>query len=273
LGAVGLVLLIACVNVASLQLMRAESRRREMAVRLALGAGRTQLVRQLLCESVVLALAGGLAGVLIAYWGIDLLVAVGDARIPRLSEINVDRYVLLFTFGLASATGLISGLIPALEASRTDLDPVLRESGLRSAGSQRSSRLRSFFLVTEIAIALLLAISAGLFLESLSQVGRVDPGFRRDNVVTFKLALPWTRVEESAAYYHRVLQRISELPGVQAVGSINFLPFDTSSTPMSFNIEGRPQASEQSSLAEFRVVSGGYFAALGVPLVSGRTFG
>jgi putative ABC transport system permease protein len=272
LGAVCLVLLIACVNVASLQLMRAEARRREMAVRLALGAGRRQLVRQLLLESVVLALVGGLAGILIAYWGIDLLVAASDARIPRLGEIRVDGFVLFFTLCLATATGLLSGLAPALEASRTDLDTTLRESGLRAAGSQRSNRLRSFFLVGEIGLALLLALSAGLLIESLLRVERVDPGFRRENVLTMKLALPWTQVEKSSAFYDRVLQRVSELPGVQSVGSINFLPFDTSSNPMSFTVEGRPEAAAQSSLAEFRVVSGGYFRALGIPLHAGRTF-
>ena len=272
LGAVGLVLLIACVNVASLQLMRAEARRREMAVRLALGAGRSQLVRQLLFESVVLALVGGLAGVLIAYWGIDLLVAASDARIPRLGEIRVDGFVLFCTLCLTTAIGLLSGLAPALEASRTDLDTTLRESGLRAAGSQRSNRLRSLFLVGEIGLALLLAISAGLLIESLLRVERVDPGFRRENILTMKLAMPWTQVEKSSAFYDRILQRVSELPGVQAVGSINFLPFDTSSTPMSFTIEGRPQAAEQSSLAEFRVVSGDYFRTLGIPLQAGRTF-
>jgi putative ABC transport system permease protein len=272
LGAVALVLLIACVNVASLQLMRAEARRREMAIRLALGAGRRQLVRQLLLESVVLALVGGFAGVLVAYWGIDLFVAASDARIPRLGEIRVDGFVLFFMLCLATATGLFSGLAPALEASRTDLDTALRESGLRTAGSQRSNRLRSFFLVGEIGLAVLLAISAGLLIESLLRVERVDPGFRRENVLTMKLALPWTQVEKSGAFYDRVLQRVSELPGVEAVGSINFLPFDTSSTPMSFAIEGRPQAAEQSSLSEFRVVSGDYFRTLGIPLQVGRTF-
>ena len=138
LGAVGLVLLIACVNIASLQLMRAEARRREMAVRLALGAGRSQLVRQLLFESVVLALVGGFAGVLIAYWGIDLLVAASDARIPHLGEIRVDGFILFCTLCLTTAIGLLSGLAPALEASRTNLDATLRESGLRAAGSQRA---------------------------------------------------------------------------------------------------------------------------------------
>ena len=163
--------------------MRAEARRREMAVRLALGAGRSQLVRQLLFESVVLALVGGFAGVLIAYWGIDLLVAASDARIPRLGEIRVDGFILFCTLCLTTAIGLLSGLAPALEASRTNLDATLRESGLRAAGSQRSNRLRSLFLVGEIGLALLLAISAGLLIESLLRVERVDPGFRRDNAL------------------------------------------------------------------------------------------
>jgi putative ABC transport system permease protein len=272
LSAVGLVLLIACVNVASLQLMRAESRRRELALRLALGAGRNRLVRQLLVESLVLSLVGGLAGVLLAFWGIDLLVAASDARIPRLHEIKVDSVVLLFTLGLVTATGLISGFAPALEASRTDLEATLRENSGRAAGTKRSYRLRGLFLVGEIALALLLAISAGLLIESLFRVERVDPGFRRENVLTAKLALPWSQVEKSSAFYDRVLQRVGELPGVQAAGSINFLPFDSSSTPMSFTVEGRPQAAEQASLAEFRIVSGGYFRALGIPLQSGRSF-
>ncbi len=270
-GAVGVVLLIACVNIASLQLMRAESRRREMAVRLALGAERSRLVRQLLVESFVLALIGGGLGALFAFWGVDLLAA-SETRIPRIGEIRIDGIVLLFTLAVATLTGLIAGFAPALEASRTDLDATLRESGLRAAGSQRGNRLRSFFLVGEIALALLLAISAGLLIESLLKVERVDPGFRRENVLTMKLALPWAEVEKSSAFYDRVLERVSELPGVTAAGSINFLPFDASSTPMSFTIEGRPQAAEQSSLSEFRVVSGGYFRALGIPLQSGRTF-
>ena len=272
LGAVALVLLIACVNVASLQLMRAEARRREMAVRLALGAGRSQIVRQLLLESVLLALVGGVAGILIAYWGIDLLVAASDARIPRLGEIQVDGFVLFSTLCLTTVIGLVSGLAPALEASRTDLEATLRESGLRAAGSQRSNRLRSVFLVGEIGLALLLAISAGLLIESLLRVERIDPGFRRENVLTMKLAMPWTQVGKSTAFYDRVLRRLSELPGVQSAGSINFLPLDASSTPMSFTVEGRPQAAEQSSLAEFRIVSEGYFGALGIPLLAGRTF-
>jgi putative ABC transport system permease protein len=272
-GAVGLVLLIACVNIASLQLIRAESRRREMAVRLALGAERSRLVRQLLVESLVLAAIGGAVGTLLAFWGVDLLVSVSDARIPRLGEIKVDGVVLLFTLGLATLTGVIAGFAPAVEASRVDLDASLRESGLRAAGSQRGNRLRGLFLVGEIALALLLAISAGLLIESLLKVERVDPGFRRENVLTLKLALPWAQVEKSSAFYDRVLERVSGLPSVEAAGSINFLPFDASSTPMSFIIEGRPQAAEQSSLAEFRIVSGGYFRVLGIPLRSGRTFG
>ena len=149
----------------------------------------------------------------------------------------------------------------------------MRESGLRAAGSRRGNRLRSFFLVGEIALALLLAISAGLLIESLLRVERVDPGFRRENVLTMKLALPWTQVEKSGAFYDRVLQRIGALPGVESAGSINFLPFDSLSTQMSFMIDGRPQAAEQSSLAEFRIVSGGYFGTLAIPLRAGRTFG
>jgi putative ABC transport system permease protein len=225
----------------------------------------------LLVESFVLALIGGGLGALFAFWGVDLLAA-SETRIPRIGEIRIDGIVLLFTLAVATLTGLIAGFAPALEASRTDLDATLRESGLRAAGSQRGNRLRSFFLVGEIALALLLAISAGLLIESLLKVERVDPGFRRENVLTMKLALPWAEVEKSSAFYDRVLERVSELPGVTAAGSINFLLFDASSTPMSFTIEGRPQAAEQSSLSEFRVVSGGYFRALGIPLQSGRTF-
>jgi putative ABC transport system permease protein len=271
-GAVALVLLIACVNVANLQLTRAESRHQEMAVRAALGANRAQLVRQLLVESLILALAGGILGTLVALWGIDLLAALNSGQIPRVRELRPDASVFGFALVLATLTGIFSGLAPALNSSRINLDPVLRESAHAVSGSVRSHRVRGILLVAQIAFALVLLTSSALLIKSLFRLQRVDPGFTRANILTFRLSLPWERRDESVEFYKRVLQRIGELPGIQSVGASSFLPVSASDAPLAFHIEGESRGADDRLLADFSVVSSGYFPALGIPLKKGRIY-
>lgn len=271
-GAVGVVLLIACVNVANLQLTRAEVRRKEMALRAALGASRGRLIRQFLVESLTLSLIGGAAGALLATWGVDVLIALSAGQIPRGDEIRPDATVFLFTIGLTTAAGLLFGIAPALSASRAGLDSVLREAGQKATAGKRAQRLRSALLVSQVALALVLLISATLLIRSLRNVQRVDPGFSRTNVLTLKLSLPWERSQQAPDFYGRTLQRLEELPGVQSAGAINFLPLNASSTPLGFTIVGGSQAAEARLLSEFRIVTPGYFNTLGIPLQRGRNF-
>ncbi|MBA3441913.1 MAG: ABC transporter permease [Pyrinomonadaceae bacterium] len=271
-GAVGLVLLIACVNVANLLLARADARQKETAIRTALGASRRRLVQQFLVESILLALISGGLGWLLALWGTDLLVAVSAGKIPRVQEIKPDLYVACFTLGVSVLTGMLFGLAPALRATQANLNDTLKEGGTRVSGSLRRNRVRSLLVVSEVAVALVLLIGAGLLIQSLVRLYQVDPGFKAENVLTMKLSLPWSRVQESAAFYQKVLQKIETLPGVQSAGAINFLPLNTSSSLLPFEIEGRPLAPGEKLLTEFRSVSPNYFATLGIPIKGGRHF-
>jgi putative ABC transport system permease protein len=271
-GAVALVLLIACVNVANLQLTRAESRHQEMAVRAALGASRPQLVRQVLTESLILALAGGILGTLVALWGIDLLAALNSGQVPRAHELKPDANVFGFALILATLTGILSGLAPAISASRRNLDPVLRETAHAVGSSVRSQRFRNFLLVAQIALALVLLTSSALLIKSLFQLRRVDPGFARTNILTFRMSLPWDRRDGSVDFYKRVLQRLAELPGIQSVGASSFLPIGTSDAPLAFHIQGESRGTDDRLLADFSVVSPNYFEALGIPLKQGRIY-
>ena len=275
LGAVGFVLLIACANVANLLLARAAGRRKEMALRSALGAGRRRLIRQLLTESVLLTLVGGGLGILLALWGINLLVALQPANIPRLAELRIDRGVLLFASALSLVTGIAFGLAPALQATKLDLNDALKEGGKDTRGGGGRQRVRSILIVSEIALSFVLLIGAGLMIKSFWRLMQVDPGFNPENTLTMVVTLPTTRYAEpgrQVAFFQQAVERVSNLPGVGAAGVTTDIPlFGGNST--GFNVEGRPPyAPGQRPLVEYRSVSPGYFQAMGIPLLRGRTF-
>jgi putative ABC transport system permease protein len=275
LGAVGFVLLIACANVANLLLARAAGRRKEMAVRSALGAGRRRVVRQLLTESVLLALVGGGLGLLLALWGINLLVALQPANIPRLAELRVDRGVLMFASALSLLTGVAFGLAPALRATKLDLNDALKEGGKGADAGGGRQRLRSILIVSEIALSLVLLIGAGLMIKSFWRLNQVEPGFNAENTLTMVVSLPTTRYAEpgrQVAFFRQAVERVGNLPGVDAAGVTTNIPlFGGNST--GFNVEGDPPyAPGQRPLVEYRSVSPGYFRAMGIPLLRGRTF-
>jgi putative ABC transport system permease protein len=274
LGAVGVVLLIASVNLASLALARAASRHREMAVRAALGATRGRLVRQLGAESLLLALAGGAAGALLAGFGVDLLVALSPAGLPRLAEVHVDRRVLVFTLAIALTSGLVFGLGPALWGSRPDLQEMLRS---RRGDGQASARRRgrSLLVVAEIALSLVLLAGAGLLVKSFLRLQQVDPGFRADHLLALRLSLPKDRYHgraATAAFCDTLRPRLAAIPGVQAAGVVSALPLSGAVAAVPFTIDGRAAPPDEHLQAHYRLADAGSFHALGVPLVAGRMF-
>ena len=248
LGAVGFVLLIACTNVANLLLARSTARRREMAIRAALGASRWRIARQLLIESVLLALAGGAAGLVLALWGVDLLVAAIPAaqlaQMPYLRGLSLNADVLLFALGLSLATGVLFGLTPALAASRADLQEAMKEGG-RTSVSRGSKRLRDLLVVAEVALALVLLVGAGLLMKSLTAMLKVDPGFDTSNLLTMRVALPPARYTDdasSARFYAEVLRRVSTVPGVRGVAETSNLPLAAEGGTGTPTVVGRAQA-------------------------------
>jgi putative ABC transport system permease protein len=272
-AAVAFVLLIACANVANLLLSRAASRQKELALRAALGADRMRLIRQMMTESVLLALMGGVIGVLLAYWGIQLLVAFAPDNIPRLHEITIDPRVLSFTFGVSLLTGLVFGLVPALQSSRPDLNDALKE-GARGSSS-RSRVVRNLFVVAEMALALVLLVGAGLMLRSFSQLHQVKTGFDPENVLTMRVQLPaakYGQPQQRADFFKRAEERISTLPGVKSVGAISYLPLTGLATSTSFNLATKPLPPSESPGTEVRPITPGYFNAMGIPLLKGRAF-
>ena len=274
LAAVAFVLLIACANVANLLLARAASRQRELALRAALGATRNRLMRQLLTESVLLALCGGLVGIAFAYWGVGLLKAFGPDNIPRLREISIDPRALLFTFAISLLTGVAFGLVPALQASRADVNDALKEGMRGSTGGP--SALRSVFVVAEVSLALVLLIGAGLMIRSFMRLHQVKTGFESDRVLTMRVQLPGAKYKEDQqrlAFFKQAQERVATLPGVKTVGSINFLPLSGMASNTAFNIVGRPEFPPgQEPSTEVRVISGAYFGAMAIPLLKGRLF-
>jgi putative ABC transport system permease protein len=272
-GAVGFVLLIACANVANLLLARGASRQKEMAIRTALGAARGRIIRQVLTESCVMGLVGGTLGLLLAVWGIDVLLSFAPKDLIRPEGIAVSWRVMGFTTVVALLTGLVFGLFPALEASQPDLNESLKEGGRSGGGSVRGARLRNVFVVAEVAIALVLLIGAGLMIRSFAKLQSVDPGFDASNVLAVKLLLPTSKYREAHLFFDALLGRIESLPGVRSAGAINFLPFGGAGAATGFTIEGRPQLpSAEQPTVDSRVVQPGYFKTMGVPFISGRNF-
>jgi predicted permease len=275
LGAVSLLLLIACANVANLLLARAASRHKEIAVRLALGATRLRLVRQLLVESVLLSLVGGVFGLLIGWWGVDLIRRLLPAGFPRAQTIDVDLRVLGFTLLVSIGTGIVFGLVPALQSTNPDVNEALKESGRSSAGGVRRNRVRSLLIVSEVALSLVLLIGAGLLFRSFMSLRAVELGFRPQSMLTFRLSPSGPNFRQDAqytAFYSQVAERIKTLPGVEAVGIINSLPL-TKGWTTSIMVQGRPPLRrDQWPPVNYRSVSPDYFRAVNVPVLKGRTF-
>jgi len=275
-AAVSFVLLIACANFANLLLARAAERQREFVIRGALGAGRWRLMRQLLIESLLLSLAGGVAAVVLAYWGTSLLVSFKPENLPRLTEIGVDGRVLGFTLGISVLTGLIFGLVPAWTASRGHVGDALKESGRSSTAGSARQRLRSTFVVVELAVALVLLVGAGLLIKTFWNLRSVEPGFNPDHLITMRVELPQTRYKEVAPqtrFRKQVLAAMNSLPGVQAA-MVSELPLSGDSLDHEFLIENRPPIApgDEPSL-ESRSVIGDYFRVMQIPLQKGRDFG
>ena len=277
LGAVGFVLLIACANVANLLLARAAARSKEIAVRTALGASRDRLVRQLLTESLLLALAGGVLGLLLAYWGVRSVVALDPGQLPRADEIGIDAPVMAFTLFVSVVTGLLFGLAPALHASATDLHGMLKEGGRGSAGDRGGQGLRRTLVVAEVALALTLLTGAGLLVKSFARLQGVDPGFDPGHLLTFNLSLPAARYpadSQQTAFFDQVLPAIAAVPGVRAAGATSVMPFGGSWSTASFEIEGyQPPPKSPGPWGDIRIVSPGFFETLRIPLRKGRFLG
>jgi putative ABC transport system permease protein len=277
LAAVGCVLLIACANVANLLLARGTSRRRELAIRTALGASRRTVIGQLLTESLVLSLAGGLVGFLIAWWGVAGLksvIAVAIPLFPRLDEIQVNLPILAFTLGLSLLTGALFGMVPALTLSGGRLNDALREGG--RSGTAQEGLARGAFVVTQVALALVLLAGAGLLIRSFVRLTQVDPGFKPDGVMTAKVSVSGDRYEDNARvreFFTQLFEGMAKDPGVAAAGGVSFLPMNGMAAATKFTAVGHEVPPlGQEPVCEVRVISGEYFSAMGIPLISGRTF-
>jgi putative ABC transport system permease protein len=272
-GAVGFVLLIACANVANLLLARAVGRERELAIRSSLGAGAARLVRQLLTESLILGLLGAGLGLFVARWALDGLLAIVPVDVPSLAGVGLDRNAVLFTLGLSVASALVFGLVPALHVARPALARALKEGGTVAGAGRERRRLTNLLVVSEMALALVLLVGAGLFVKSFWRLSHVDPGFDSRNVLTFEVSLPQTRYAEASkqlAFYRATLERLAALPGVGSVGAISWGPMGMGSAT-DFTVVGRPApAPGQAPVADVRMVTPGLFAAMGVPLRRGR---
>ncbi|MBI1762097.1 MAG: ABC transporter permease [Acidobacteria bacterium] len=276
MGAVGFVLLIACANVANLLLARAAARQKEIAVRAALGAGRGRIVRQLLTESALLAMLGGAAGLLLAWWGTEALVSLSPPELGALQGLKISASVLGFTFAIALLTGVLFGLVPALEASNLKLSETLKEAGRSLGGGTRSQRLRNVLVVAEVALALVLLVGAGLLIRSFLRLQAVGTGFNPENVLTMRVALPGRRYSDDPKrinFFTQAVAQMRALPGVESAGAINYMPFAGPGAGTSFEIEGKPP-----SLPGQRLTTGvcvadqNFFQAMQIPLQRGRMF-
>ena len=274
LGAVGFLLLIACANVGNLMLSRAAGRQKEMAIRLTLGSGRLRLVRQLLVESVLVSLVGGVLGIIVAVWGTSLLVAAAPADLPLASGISADGRVLAFAVLVSIATGLLFGLAPALTAARSDVNDTLKEGTRGSTADGSHARIRAAFVVSQVAMALVLVIGAGLLIRSFVRVRESDPGFRPVNVLTVEVTLPSAQYnsEQVNTFFEKVLSKASSLPGVQSAGAASDLPLEGGWTKL-FNTEEHIKAgTADTPPSSHTIMIGNYLQAVGVPLKRGRYF-
>ena len=275
-AAVALVLLIACANVANLLLAQATSRRREIAIRVALGASRFAIIRQLLVESMLLAGGGALLGVLGAMWGVQWLSSLVPESLSKLQSVSLDARVFVFTLGVTVLTALVFGVVPAFHASRSKPGETLSEVGRDLTGGRSGRYLRRVLVVAEVSLAVVLLVGAGLLIRSFQRLRQVDPGFRSDNLLTMRTVLPvskYAKPEQRRAFYDELLRKVDELPGVDSAGVITFLPLSFSGMNFSFSIEGRTAPGDMDlPLAVYRVVSPEYFRAMGIPLQRGRFF-
>ncbi len=272
-GAVVFVLLIACANLVNLVMARATSRRREVAIRSVLGASAARLVRQLLTESITLAATGGIAGILLAFWGIRLLKTILPSNFPRSADIHVDGAAVAFTAATSLATGLFFGLVPAFQASRLRITESLKE-GERGAEGVRHNRVRGALVASEIALAVILLIGTGLLLRSFSRLEAVDPGFKSDHVLTLEVSLPDSRYADpqKAAFFTQLLDRVRTLPGVESAGAIGHLPLAGEIESYAMQVDGRAPLPNEYANPTCHVVMPGYFEALQIPLLAGRFF-
>jgi putative ABC transport system permease protein len=272
-GAVGFVLLIACANIANLLLARATARRKEMAIRTAVGASRWRIAQQLLTESILLSLIGGTIGLVLARWGVDLILYVSPDAIPRSREIGLDWSVLAFTIGISFLTGILFGLIPAIQAGEVDVHETLKESGRGMSGRQW---LRSSLVVVEVATTLVLLIGAGLLIRSFYLLQKVNPGFSYEHLTSFSISLPqkkYATQETRGSFYNRLLENIRALPGVESTAAATGLPLGNNGWQTSFVIDGRPvPPRDQIPLMEACLVTPDYFKAMNIPVLRGRVF-
>ena len=274
LGAVGMVLLITCANVANLLLGRSLGRRSEFALRGALGAGQLRLVRQLLTESLLLAAAGGLLGILFAEASVRFVRILGPSSIPRLREVSLDFRVLAFTLGVTVTSGILFGLVPAISSARSNLAESLKE-GRRTAGNVSGRSIRNALLVAEVALALVLVMASGLLVQSFVHLLRVQPGFNPEQVLTFELSAPSSKYGDSqrlVALYHRALQSFRSIPGVQSAGIVETVPMDGAADAAAIRIPGHPAPSGKEPIVSYSVASPGYFSTIATPIIAGRDF-
>jgi len=276
LGAVGFVLLIACANVANLLLARAASRKREIALRAGLGASRWRIARQLLTESVLLSLFGGALGLLLAVWGTKVLLALSPPELVDLRSATVNVPVLLFTIALTLFTGIAFGLVPAFEASRFDLNEPLKESGKGVIGGTRAHRLRSLFVVAQVALALVLLVGAGLLMKSLNRLQSVEPGFDPGNLLTMRVNLPERKYDSDPKllnFFKQAIEGIRAIPGVESAGAINTIPFGGPHSGTRIQIEGQPKRPPGQDLSTgVCVTDANYFQTMHIPLKRGRLY-
>jgi putative ABC transport system permease protein len=274
LGAVVLVLLIACANVANLALVKGLARRKEQAVRVALGATRRRLLQQALAETLLLAFAGGALGLIFAHYGVALIVRFLAQRLPRSGEISLDGWVLAFTAGISLAAGVAAGMLPALRAARIDVNEGLKQGLGRATSDAGGSRTRDLLVISEVALSLMLLIGAGLLIRSLWMLHRVNPGFESAQLMTMHVAVPigkFTEPAQQIGYFNRVMDRIRSLPGVQAAGMIDSLPLSEDGSMQPIAVEGRPPVPmADMPEVDVRLISPGYLSALRLPVLAGR---